>query len=246
MLGLTFCAILVCVSLTACGDDDDVSPSLDIQGTWYESYSTNECPAGYTFKAGGSGIHFYDDANWNFSWNLVDSRLTVTHEKIASNLDCTWNVISIGNDRMTLLPVDGYVKKVLYKNQKDDNSGTDPVVGNEAPYSLNGKSIRMYYNGNNDKFRFTSSSTFQCDYSFLSGTYSYTRINGTTAKLTMTVRQPVSTITRTMYYNLTLTFNSNKDEKFDFVANGSHSISGGISGNGSFKVDNAKGYFIEW
>ena len=234
----------VSVLMVSCSNDDDASPN--IQGRWYESYSTNKCPAGYEFKANGTGLHFYNNVNWNFTWTLIDSRLTIIHEKVASNLDGTWIVVSIENDEMTLLPVDGSVKKVLYRNQKDDNGENDSMVDKEAPYTLFGKSISMSYNGNYDKFRFTSSSTFKCDYSYLEGTYSYTRINNTTAKLTMTVKQQVTTITRTMNYNLTLTFNADIDDDWDFLANGTHSISGGLSGNGTFTVKNAKGYFIDW
>lgn len=237
----------VAMTFTSCSDDDDNdagdNDAVDIIGTWFFSYSTEESPSGYELLKGGSGDHFYGKYSDPLTWSYVDNRL-----EIYISEDSYWNlngeVLSITKDKMVVQPdKTSSLIKVFYRSpngDKDNPTNSSQPEDNEnaktAPYSLNGLKISLSELNEQglsigySKYEFISDTDFKCSFSNRLGTYSYRRISDMQASLSMKVQQQWPSYIRTISYDLTLTFDPKSDQKSDFSGYGRKTFVGGLDG----------------
>lgn len=179
--------IITAVCFGCSSDSDEIS----IVGTWYASYSSAIKPAGYIFNESGNGIHFYDTAEWEFSWTLSGRDLVIKHtDPDNSNLDITASINSV-DDKELLMMTDNQRLITLYKNHKDCpdyNSGSSTgVTSGLAPSSIKGKTLIMkigsdtYYSALHYDTG-VSVNNVTVDYVDNPPKYTYTKTSSTTAR----------------------------------------------------------------
>lgn len=227
------------ITFSSCSDNDE-KEVYDLRtyliGDW--KYDVNSTIT-FTFKSDGTGIsHYAIDSP--FKWTLEGNVLSITHNK-DSYLDNSGEVKIIGKNKMKWNYLT-YTRIGEYQDPSDPKDPSKPDKTEDfAPASLTGKIIRFDEwlangggsTGDDNRIQFYTEHDMRANWASLDSSYTYTKTGKNTGHLNFICSFSVNYVTRVFRYDITLTF---KDSEGNFELSGTKDVTGGISGNGVFKI----------
>ena len=116
-LGMALLAVIMCVNLTACSDDDEPESNKSLIGVWIESWYDDVIE----IKADGSGYwaEFFGDSNISpFTWTYDNGLFRIIDE----------------SDIEEAIMVNQSDNKIVWKHYVDNPNAYDPSVINKDDY----------------------------------------------------------------------------------------------------------------
>lgn len=241
---LLFVLGIGCIS---CSDDDEEDfSSYDLNtfilGEWTQD---NWEGASYTFYSNGNGSYHSNLIDDKFTWTLQNGNLST---KFSDNtyMNLSHEVKILGRNKLQW-----GITKFTRVGDYDDSQNSEedkPDSSDFAPTSLAGKIIRFQErlaNGggltdNDARIEFYTEHDMRANWSSESSSYTYTKTGKNTANLNFICGQRINYVTRVFRYNVKLTFT---DAKGTFKLSGTKEITGGLSGNGTYKIEGEGSYW---
>lgn len=134
--------LIAIFSLASFGCSDNESDLENkLIGTWYRKYSSVGSTSGMTLNPDNTGVTFYKDSRWYFTWNYNGSDLTITHAN-DPELDHSGTAVILDNGNL-------FYDGTVYTKNADDCDSDDVWSGGGsssgyAPSSLSRKTLNLY------------------------------------------------------------------------------------------------------
>ena len=228
---------LMSMIFISCRSEDDDFSSYDLKsfivGEW--TYDINNTTR-FTFNSNGKGYSHIGSRDTPFTWTLTNDILSVSHSE-SKYLDESGKVKILGKNKMQW----GYLKYTRVGDYEEPSKPDNPTTQDYAPTSLIGKVIRFNEylangggsTGDDCRIQFYTEHDMRANWASQSSSYTYTKTGKTTAHLNFICGQTVNYVTRVFQYDVTLTFT---DDKGNFELKGTKEVTGGLSGNGIYKI----------